>query len=439
MRFLALLSFLLLLVPICTAAPALHTEPREPAPQIQNSNEIQLPQFLVQDERTRAELREMTSEISASYGGRPLREIISERGYLVIGTDLSIAEKEVLLAFANEHPVFFKFKRTSDEEARPLIRSDDFLVILGGPSQNDLAFYLEKEGLVQRTWNLSDKMMVRSGTTPGGGKFFILSDLRGYHNLRKEGIETSPLRALIPKGAIPIISFLLSTLALAAIPVIRIYLAGIFKTKERDTGRKNVKEVFTGIHLFGVPVRFRELLAIFAGAFFYGMGVAYLYTGFSWELIPMGAAAVIFVAILYYIRSLTRWLFDGKYKTHTEYVFWGSGGALCWVSSIFGFTLQTPGFEVEHISREMERKAALMKWAVLSVAMLVAIAIFILNFIAPHEYLPVFQTVASAIAVTEILPFKPMPGLLIKKWNFWLWAITFCTFIPLYFLINFYA
>ncbi len=80
-----------------------------------------------------------------------------------------------------------------------------------------------------------------------------------------------------------------------------------------------------------------------------------------------------------------------------------------------------------------------MKWAVLSVAMFVALTIFAINFFFPNEYLPVFQTVASAIAVTEILPLKPMPGVLIKKWNVWLWAITFATFIPIYFLINFYV
>jgi len=423
MRFFATLAFLVLLLPVCLAA----------APE-----DLPVPDFVNVDPQTRAEMQRMTSEISDSYGGLPLERVIAEKGVIVVGSDLTVAQRELLLGLADTDPMFSKFKRTKDNDIN-LLFTDNFLVLLGGPSQNRLSQYAEDEGLVEKTWELSDKIMVRSGTTPGGGKFFILSDLRGYNNPRKEGLEHSPLTAIMPKEYVPIASFLLSILALAAIPVIRIYLAGIFKTKEREAGRKQVKEKFTGIEIFGVPIRFREILAVFGGAFFYGMGVAFLYTGFSWELLPMGAAAVAFVALLYYFRSFTRWVFDGIFKTHTEYVFWGSGGALCWVSSIFGFTLQTPGFEVERIPKEMEHKAAFMKWAVLSVAMVVALVIFIVNFFAPHAYLPVFQTVASAIAVTEILPFAPMPGAAIKKWNFWLWAITFCTYIPIYFLINFYV
>ncbi|MCP4648300.1 MAG: hypothetical protein GY852_11325 [bacterium] len=425
MRFFALFTLLLFLFPLWAATGV--------------NYEVQPPPFVNMDERSRAELNEMLLDVSAFYGGASLREIVSQRGFLVIGTDLSIPEREAMLAYANQNPIFSNFKKARDTESMELLRTDSFLVILGGPSQNDLAFYLEKEEMVKRTWNISDSMMARSGTTPGGGKFIILSDLRGYKNMRKEGIVSSPLAGFMPREYIPIASFLISILGLAAIPVIRIYLAGIFKTKERESGRKKVKEKFTGINLFGVPIRFREILSVFLGAFFYGMGVAYLYAGFTLELIPMGIASVIFVALLYYFRSLTRWFFDGRYKTHTEYVFWGTGGSLCWISSIFGFTLQTPGFEVEKIPEKFEKKAAFMKWAVLSVAMLVALTIFIINFFFPNEYLPVFQTVASAIAVTEILPFVPMPGVLIKKWNPWLWAVTFFTFIPIYFLINFYV
>jgi len=239
----------------------------------------------------------------------------------------------------------------------------NFLVILGGPSQNTLAAQLEKEGRIEKTWKLSDNMIVRSGTTSTGGKFVIFSDLRGYHNLRMEGLNSSPLAIFLPKSLVPPAAFLLSILALAAMPVIRIYLAGIFKAKERDEGKREVKTKFTGIHLFGIPIRFREILAVFIGSFFYGMGVTYLFTGPTWELIPMGIAAVIFVAILYYLRSLTRWVFDSLYKPHTEYIFWNAGGALCWISALFGFTLQTPGFELEKIPKEMQRKAAFMRWA----------------------------------------------------------------------------
>ena len=435
-HFVSLLTILLLLLPLCTAAAPVITS--EPAPQISTVQQSNLPMPV--DERTKGEIGDIERDISASYGGLPISRIISEKGTMVMGSDLSIAEREALLRIVGDNPIYSKFKRTTDEvPPEEILNTDQFLVVLGGPSQNHLTAYLEKNGMVEKSWQVSDHVIVRSGPTPGGGKFFIFSDLRGYNNVRKQGIEESPLTAIMPKEYVPIASFLLSILALAAIPVIRIYLAGIFKTKEREAGRKQVKEKFTGVTILGVPIRFRELLAVLGGAFFYGMGVAYLYAGFSWELFPMGLAAVAFVAILYYFRSMTRWLFDGKFHTRTEYVFWGTGGALCWISSVFGFTLQTPGFEVEQIPKELENKAAVMKWAVLSVAMVVALVIFIVNFISPHPYLPVFQTVASAIAVTEILPLTPMPGLLIKRWNAWLWAATFFTFIPIYFLINFYV
>lgn len=420
MRFSALLVFLLLVLPAFSSPGA----------------QSPLQQF---GEEAHAQLNALGLHISVAYGGIPLKQVVDERGYAVIGSSLSIAEKELFLAFMDYEPAYAGIREVPDTlPPAELMAYKNFLVVLGGPSQNELAAFLEEEGMVDREWPLSEQLIVRSGSTPTGGKFVIFSDLRGYHNLPMEGIKSSPLALILPEALVPPAAFLLSVLALAAMPVIRIYLAGIFKAKERDEGKREVKTKFTGIHLFGIPIRFRELFAVFGGAFFYGMGVTYLFTGPDWELIPMGIAAVLFVAVLYYLRSLTRWVFDSIYKTHTEYIFWGGGGALCWASAIFGFTLQTPGFEVEKIPEEMQKKAAFMRWAVLTVAMLVAVTIFIINFFHPNEYLPIFQTVASAIAVTEILPLAPMPGVAIKKWNPWLWAITFFTFVPAYFLINFY-
>lgn len=454
MRFLALLAILLLIPysfsvpsPYSPTSPESSLLPAEGAPASPQGAELPAKSppssgdaaasLFGISEDGRAELNALSLHISNAYGGAPLREIVSARGYLVIGSSLPISERELFLAFLESDPDYSGIRRLHDDvPPEEAIMHGNFLVILGGPSQNSLAASLEGQGLAERTWEVSDKFVVRSGTTPSGGKFIIFSGLRGYNNLPKNGIKNSPLALLLPEALVPPLAFLLSVLALAAMPVIRIYLAGVFKAKERE--KVEVQEKFTGIHLFGIPIRFRELVAVFLGAFFYALGITYLFTGPSWELIPMGIAAVAFVAVLYYLRSIVRWVFDSIYKTHSEYTFWKAGGALCWISAIFGFTLQTPGFEAEKIPKEMEGKAALMRWGVLSAAMLVALLLFVANLLNPNPYLQVFQTVASAIAVTEILPFAPMPGVAIKRWNFWLWAVTFSTFIPAYFLINFY-
>jgi len=366
-----------------------------------------------------------------------LRGVVSSRGYLVMGEDVSILEKALVASLAQRDAVFSAFRKVpGPEEAEKLLVGENFILVIGGPSQNEFAAELEKQGLATDEQVLDEGMILRSGELPSGAEFLIVSDKRGYMNVRKEGLYSSPLASFLPHWAVAPAAFLLSVLGLAAIPVIRIYLAGIFKSKEKPTKGKPEPEA-PGIQLFGVRVRYQEIFSVFMGAFVYGMGVAYLFTGLSWDILLMGIASVIFVAILYYLRSLTRWILDRRHGTDSEYVVWKTGSALCWATALCGFTLQTPGFEVDEVPEEKRPHSAKMKLAVLGMAMAVALIIFAINFLWPHPWLQAYMCVASAIAVNEILPFKPMPGADIKSWDGKVWAFTFFTFIPTYFLINF--
>ena len=386
---------------------------------------------------SKAKLSAVERAIVDSFPEPSLKQVVSARGYLIMGNDVSIVEKAIVGRLAEHDDLFSRFRRADDSsESQSLLAQDNFLLIIGGPSQNDLAHELEKQGLATQEQMLDEGIMLRGGKLPSGATFLIVSDKRGYMNIRKEGLYSSPLAAFFPRWAVAPAAFVLSILALAAIPVIRIYLAGIFKSRKKPTKGKPKSEA-PGIELFGIKARYQEIAAVFIGAFVYGMGVAYLFTGLSWNLPLMGIASVIFVAILYYLRSLTRWILDKRHGTDSEYVVWKTGSALCWTTALCGFTLQTPGFEVDEAPEEKKPHVAKMKLAVLGMAMAVALIVFVVNFLYPHPWLQTFMCVASAIAVTEILPLKPMPGAEIKSWNRSVWALTFFTFIPAYFLINF--
>ncbi|MEM3031172.1 MAG: hypothetical protein QXH27_05570 [Candidatus Micrarchaeia archaeon] len=434
------LLFLLILIPLCSAQ-------LQPKPPLLDDAELdQIVAGLANDTRVRAEITHMMMEIRQELGNRsiPLAELAEKYAVIVTGEDSAAIEGYLLSLAEKRFPQLTSAPKIAASDARPKdLQGKRLVVSIGGPSQNRFTAFVESKGWLTNSTTVQGRGIIKWGRTPWNATVVVLSDARGYANVPMEGIRNSPLAAPLkalglPAQAVPVASFGLSVLFLMLFPIFRVYAAGFLKSKDRQARGAVIKPEFTGVSVKGVRLKAREAVSVFMGSFFYGSGIALAFTGVSLQFFLFVIVAVLFVCLMYYSRTIARLISDALFKTHTEYIVWPLGSALCLVTGFFGATLQTPGYELEEAPGEKAHKLALMKSLVVLVTILIGIAVFAINFLFPNQWLPVLRLSASAIAATEILPIAPMPGAAIKRWNFFMWLALFLFVTPSYFLINFY-
>ncbi|MBI5227064.1 hypothetical protein HY988_00615 [Candidatus Micrarchaeota archaeon] len=370
------------------------------------------------------------------------------QGIIIRGEGSTLTEKQLFSFAKNSYPVFNQFTEVTVGSVVPseiIKQSNTTLILIGGPSQNKITDYVEQHEEVTYVAELPNVGIVKMFRIKHGADVLVLSDLKGYENMRMEGIENSPLVALgIPPKYVPPVATAVSLVLLAFLPnlltaltgFLKVYAAGFLKSKAKE-GKKPSELIDKGTKILGFTIRLREFVALVIGAIVYGLAVSYTFKGFKIDFLLV-FYAIAFATILYYARTLMRMLFERIYKLRSEFHVWKSGCGICWISAILGNTLQTTGYELEDATPENQGKLAKMKAFIILITMVLGIALFVANFVHPTKTLQLFRMIASGLALTEIMPIKPMPGVSIKKWNWIIWILLFLLIVPTYFLINFY-
>ena len=62
---------------------------------------------------------------------------------------------------------------------------------------------------------------------------------------------------------------------------------------------------------------------------------------------------------------------------------------------------------------------------------------FAANLLSPQKYFQIGRLLASGIALAEVCPMTPMPGLRSYQWRRGIRAILFALIVPAFFLMNF--
>ena len=107
--------------------------------------------------------------------------------------------------------------------------------------------------------------------------------------------------------------------------------------------------------------------------------------------------------------------------------------------ALLGNTLGTVGFEVEAAGTpEQANRAMKMKVWLTFLTLLIAVGFFAANVIHPDKMLQSGRVMTAGMALGEVIPINPMPGLKIYKWHRGIWAGLFLLVVPTFFLINFF-
>jgi hypothetical protein len=259
-----------------------------------------------------------------------------------------------------------------------------------------------------------------------------------------KALAESPLAKLgVPVQAVPAMATALTAGAMAIWPALIKTLTGLFKSfvasklKDRAKQGKKVDASLTTFHLFGLPMRPVEIASICFAALLYGIAVCYAFQGRRLE----GGFVLrqeLLVLAIYYSRSFVRFSYERAYRLTTQYKFWWGGSLLCLGSAYLGNTLGTVGYEVEAAkSPEDTERIVKMKAWLLCLALGMSVAFYFLNHAYPAKVFQAGRLMMSGMALAEILPIAPMPGIKIYRWRKAVWVGLALITVPTFFLINY--
>jgi hypothetical protein len=267
--------------------------------------------------------------------------------------------------------------------------------------------------------------------------------IRSGANVDPQGPKDSPFAKLgVPPAAVPAVATAATAGVMAFWPFLIKTLTGLLKgvigglLKNRAKKGQKVDATQRAFTLAGFVIRPMELTSLLIAALVYGLAVCYTLQGWKMAL-PFVRTQELLVVVIYFSRSVVRFIYERTFKLTTQYKFWVGGGLLCLGSAYLGNTLGTVGYELES-SKGPEDAARIvkMKTWLLVLALAMAVGFCIANRMAPAKILQSGRVMMSGMALGEIMPIAPMPGKKIYDWRKDIWALLFVIVVPAFFIMN---
>ncbi len=169
--------------------------------------------------------------------------------------------------------------------------------------------------------------------------------------------------------------------------------------------------------------------------------LALIFSSFKIELIFVTLFVVI---IVFFSHEMSHKFLAQHYGCDAEYKMWPLGLFLGLITALIpgGFVIAAPGavyispykkgfaFRIAHLTR---KQYALISLAGPLINIILAISLFLLNFIYPLELFIMTARISFFLAFFNLLPIPPMDGSKIMAWNLRVWLlVTVIAFIGLF-------
>ena len=313
--------------------------------------------------------------------------------------------------------------------------SERLIVLVGGPSQNRITKAFEEAGRIGNTSiELMNQMIALSGVTSDGARILVISDKRGFGNLERKAAEYSPLAACMPLQWVPIVASIIGAVFVSLVNIVKAYVEMVIASigKKKYTINKNARKVG--------GLKIREVLAVIGASFVLGAAISWTFAGPTVDFIWLLLLNTSICLVGGMSHEVIHWLMSRLLKIETEYRFWWSGSITTLITAFLGNSFGLQGFLVEEVDENTPRwKTGLMKLSSPVFSTGITIIFAGLNFFLPNVVFQMVFSIASVLAMVEVLPFQPMDGYDIRKWNILIWltafAITGLTFVTVNFII----
>lgn len=359
---------------------------------------------------------------------------LTNESIVVVGSNLDGPEQALLEAARTQIPPQLTPTYLDDSGATLAFLENEThnIILIGGPSQNEISReYWNRGWIANETKKSVGDFMLKAGRTRNGVIILLVTDSRGFANIRKEGVVASPLRFVmdekyVPAAATGVTVSLMALLTLARTALERFFLG---------LGRKERKIKAQAIRLLGIKLR--EVASLILASVVFATAITWVFTGPTYSFFPLLLVNLLVALITVIGHELVHLVFGRMFGLRMEYVFWPVGSLFTFLSAYLGNPFGLAGFLVEEEIPGMRMKIGLMKLAAPFASISFALLFAIINALAPWEIFQMTFTIASTLAIVELLPFDPFDGRAVRRWNVFAWFFSFCAVAFLYIVINF--
>ena len=287
--------------------------------------------------------------------------------------------------------------------------------------------------LVSEASGLEEKFFFAAGGEVG--KFIVLSEEKGAQtfkvnrteakpNLERKAVKYSPLAGFIPAQWIPIIASAFGALFISllhqTLNLVKVYFESTLsdKKKSKIVLSKDCKRV--------VGVKVREVFSVTAAAFILGLSISWTYAGPTEEFLMLFLISTVICIFAGISHEFVHRIFGRFLGIESEYVFWYSGSIMTIITALLGNAFGLQGFLVEEVKEGTAKwKNGLAKLAAPMFSAVLFITFVVANFVYPNVVFQMIYSISGMQAMAEILPFRPMDGYDVRKWNFFVWLMAF--------------
>jgi hypothetical protein len=401
----------------------------------------------IDDTKLKEELKGQQGALGLAYSevdvierelGVDLSALDAKSAFIVVGEGLTAPEKASLaLSKTNSPKLFANSRSASDTSIAEVEKSNKLVILIGGPSQNSITqkFY-DQELFNKKRHEFLNQIVVATGKSKAGAKLLVVSDKRGYSNIARKAASYSPLSLCIPLSWVPVVASMIGAFLTSVVHTLWSLGQTYFESVLSDRKKSKMKITHTQFQVAGVKAR--EVLAVIASSFILGAAIAWTYAGPSWEFLGLLFLNVFICLVGGFSHEVIHWTMGRMLKIETEYHFWLSGALTTLFSAFLGNAFGLQGFLLDEVKEGTPKwKLGLMKLASPVFSCFVMIVFAAVNFFLPNTVFQMVYSVAGVLAMAEILPFKPMDGHDVRKWNILIWLIAFGFISASFLLVNF--
>lgn len=380
--------------------------------------------------------------------------VILTNPLVIMGSGVDLFEREGFNIYTRDNP-FNEDTMISDTSRAFMGQNlDNFdLIVVGGPDHNQYTKELIERGIItyRQTNEKMPGLVIEMGRSPSGHTILVVGDTASYPYHERD----LPLNGIIPEKMAPAAAVVTGTI-FGLIGILLAKLTGFFSTiwgkiinfvmgflstqagemaSEKESEARKVKvegkkkAIFLGITL-------KEILIglVCAGLF----GIAYVIAD-RLALLPGNIVIYLVIAgLVTVLHDFGHRLVAWKYKTDSEFRFWGLGTVIMLLTSwLFGTVFAQPGrFLLDKEKEHKPRDMALITLAgpIISLLLTIAFMPLILFGGVIGEIGLLGFSMNLVTVVYNLMPFSPMDGKTIWNWSKVFWALLFIP-VLLFFMV----
>jgi hypothetical protein len=250
------------------------------------------------------------------------------------------------------------------------------------------------------------------------------------NNLKiNHGAERSPLIAILPKQAIPVVATITSVIFIILWQLfgnlIMEFLSDYTSEKIIDikATKKNFSEKLDKIKIPYISMKTSDIVNLGIAVFVFSAAMSWTWSDGLEDILGLFILNFFVVGFIFTLREAYRIYYSNKNKIETKHIIWPFGSILTILSTFIGNTFSLASYVTA--DNEEDNRYAQMLYQSTIIFYMVSLVAFSLNFIKPNVVLQMIFVFCIMTVMIDMTPIKPMDGDIIRKWNTKYWLILY--------------